>query len=260
MGGRGSSSIAAASGNAGGTPLSMQMTANVQKPTTPSGHVLADLATMNDDELHDFLIGVQKIETPDWLNTHHTQRMVYGLGMNDLPETVSHSEFQKLVANGATPIYRTVNDTTIGGITWTGHDMLDQIQYGSETYLGDGRIGDGLYFSDSFSGSKLYGYYGSKSPTIQAVLSPNARVISDTALRMKYDAFIKTHPRARRALGFAAKHSSRGWQNSYSQFALIMGYNVIKQFNTHRSDAPNGREYYYNVIDRSALIVTDKRR
>ena len=36
-----------------------------------------------------------------------------------------------------------------------------------------------------------------------------------------------------------------------SQFALIKGYNVVKEYQ-------GGGETYYNVIDRSALIVSDK--
>ena len=87
--------------------------------------------------------------------------------------------------------------------------------------------------------------------TIQGILSPNAKVISKQQLSNEYDQYIKTHPQTRKALGFSAQRGSKGWKNSLSQFALIRGYNVI-------SEKQWGNETYYNVIDRSALIVSDK--
>jgi hypothetical protein len=175
--------------------------------------------------------------------------MVYGIGLNDKPQVVPDAQLQQMIKNGATPIWRSVNDTTLSdGVTvMRGTDMLDQIRYGDLTYLGDGRIGDGLYFSDDLRGSKSYGRNG----TIQGVLSSNAKVVDSRQLRSEYDQFIKSHPRTRRALGFAAKRGSAYWKNSMSQFALIRGYNVIREYT-------GGGEYYYNVINRNALIVSDK--
>lgn len=237
MGGRGGTSgITAAPAPTAAAPM-----------TTPSGHTLAEVQAMDDKELHDFLIDVYNVDTPDFLNTHHTQKMVYGLGLNDEPQVVSDAQLQQMIKAGATPIYRSVDDTTLpGSVVMTGGDMLDQLRHGDLTYLGDGRLGDGLYFSDSRSGSKMYGH-----TTIQGILSPNAKVISKQQLSNEYDQYIKTHPQTRKALGFSAQRGSKGWRNSLSQFALIRGYNVI-------SEKQWGNETYYNVIDRSALIVSDK--
>jgi hypothetical protein len=211
---------------------------------TPMGVTLTDVQTMDDKQLHDFLINVQNVDTPDFLNTHHTQKMVYGLGMNDLPQVVPDAQLQKLISNGAKPIYRSVNGATLkGGVSMTASDIQDVTRYGDLTYLGNGIYGDGLYFSNNLRGSKGYG-----STTMQGVLSPNAKTISDRQLKNEYDSFIKTHPRTRKALGFSRSKSTT---NSMSQFALIKGYSVITH--TH-SDG----EVYYNVISRSALIVSDK--
>lgn len=56
-------------------------------------------------------------------------------------------------------------------------------------------------------------------------------------------------PRTRRALGFAKAHST---SDSMSQFALLMGYNVI-------TTKVGYNETYYTVIDRSALIMSKTR-
>ena len=220
--------------------------AAVQPMTTPSGHTLAEVQGMDDKQLHDFLIDVYNVDTPDFLNTHHTQKMVYGLGLNDKPQVVPDAQLQQMIKSGAQPIYRSVDDVTLpGSIRLTGADMHDMLRSGDLTYLGNGVYGDGLYFSSDLRGSKGYG-----NTTIQGVLSPNARTITERQLRNEYDSFIKTHPQTRKALGFSAKRGS-SWKNSLSQFALIRGYNVITY--THYDG-----ETYYNVIDRSALIVSDK--
>lgn len=214
---------------------------------TPSGFTLDDVQQMDDKGLHDFLISVDKTDMPAFLNTHHLQKMVYALGMNQTPEIVSDAQMQQLVSNGATAIYRTVNDTSVNGIAFTADDVCDMITDGDVTYLGNGIHGDGLYFSDSLSGSKMYGHSGSK--TVGAVFNSKAKMISESALKFKYDQFIKTHPQTRKALGFAKVRSSH---DSMSQFALTQGYNVI-------TTRQSGSETYYTVLDRSVLTMSRKR-
>lgn len=208
----------------------------------PSGVTVNDLAKMDDQALRDFLFGVDKVDIPDFLNSHHLQKMVYALGLNDKPEIVSDAQLRKLIANGATPVYRTVNDTRVSGIDFTASDICDMMIDGDLTYHGNGVHGDGLYFSDSLSGSRIYG--NSSRKTMTGVLNGNARVVSESRLRSEYDSFIKTHPQTRKALGFAKTKSSH---DSMSQFALIRGYNVITY---------GGGETYYTVLDRKALTMT----
>lgn len=152
----------------------------------------------------------------------------------------------------AVPIYRTVNDSDddVQGISMTSDDICDMMTDGSLSYVGRGVHGDGLYFSDSKRGSKLYGNPGQNPKTLRAVLNPaKARAISESSLQSAYDAFVKSHPRTRRALGFAKAHST---SDSMSQFALLMGYNVI-------TTKVGYNETYYTVIDRSALIMSKTR-
>jgi hypothetical protein len=241
MGGRGSSYQAA-------PPIPPVPPAPPPPPTpqaSPSGRTQADLQTMSDQELHDFLIAADKIDIPDFLNSDtHLQKMTYALGLNDPPTIVSDAQLQQLIRNGATPIYRTVNDTKIHGVPFTSKDICDMMLEGDLTYHGNGIHGDGLYFSNSFSGSRSYGYGNYK--TMTGVLNSNARIVSETKLRSEYDAFVKSHPATRRALGFAKSRSSH---DSMSQFALIRGYNVIVS-------NVGGGENYYTVLDRRALTMT----
>lgn len=222
-------------------------TQTVAATATPSGVTLAEVQQMSDQELHDFLINVYKTDIPDFLNKVHLQKMIYALNLNAAPEIVDQKTFDNLVKQGNTPIYRTVNDTTVNGIRFTADDICDMMTDGDTTFVGNGIHGDGLYFSNSLSGSKAYGHSSSK--TVGAVLNSSAKIISESALRQQYNTFIKTHPQTRKALGFARSKSSN---DSMSQFALIQGYNVI-------SSPQGGGEMYYTVIDRSALTMTRKR-
>lgn len=214
---------------------------------TPSGFTLADVQKMDDKSLHDFLIDVDKTDMPAFLNDIHLQKMIYALGMNEPPEIVSDTQMQKLINNGAVPIYRTVNDTSVSGIPFTSKDICDMLLEGDTTYVGNGVHGDGLYFSDNLNRSRgVYG--GATAKTMTGVLNAKAKVISEASLKAKYDSFIKNHPQTRKALGFARDHGS-SWKNSLSQFALTQGYNVISYKNY-------SNETYYTVLDRSVLTMT----
>lgn len=233
-------------------PQSPQPPDPLQSAAAPSNVKQADLANMSDQELHDFLIEANKTDIPDFLNQNHLQHMLYALGMNDKPEIVSQQEFDDMTVNapfgsGLPVLYRTVNDTTVSGVAFTSDDCCDMLTDGDLTFTGNGIHGDGLYFSDSLSGSKAYGDHTAR--TVGAVLNSKARPITESNLRKEYDSFVKSHPQTRKALGFARANSTH---DSMSQFALIRGYNVIvsKQYSG---------ENYYTVLDRSALTMTRKR-
>lgn len=90
---------------------------------------------------------------------------------------------------------------------------------------------------------------GSMTPQPQINPAPQAMPAPAVAVQSAYDTFVKSHPRTRRALGFAKAHST---SDSMSQFALLMGYNVI-------TTKVGYNETYYTVIDRSALIMSKTR-
>lgn len=255
MGGRGASYSRGASV----APQAVQQPAPQLQPDplnsgpAPTGVTQAALANMSDQELHDFLIDVNKTDVPSFLNQIHLQRMLYAMGMNDKPEIVSQQEFDDMTVNapfgsGMKMLYRTVNDTTVNGVRFTSDDCCDMLTDGDLTFVGNGIHGDGLYFSDDLSGSKAYGNHTAK--TVAAVFNSKARVVDEKKLQKEYDSFVKTHPQTRKALGFARSKSSH---DSLSQFALIRGYNVIS------SKQGYSGETYYTVIDRGALTMTRKR-
>lgn len=232
---------------------------------TPSGYTVDDFRNLSDDDLVQFMDSVRRSkmtdDMPDFLNkVSNSQRLVYALGMNDTPQVVDDKTFQQLVNAGATPLYRSVNDQvydwhrnnragTAISDTIPATDQLDMIAYGDTSYMGNGVAGDGLYFSDSLPGSKAYG-----NTTIKAVINPNtARSISIENLRKEYDTYMSQHRyRVRKAFKEAASQSYHG--NSYTQFAIMRGYNII----TRDVSGWSRKETYYTVIDRSALIVSDK--
>lgn len=246
MGGRGSRS--GMSGAGGGVGGGIGAGGAPAPQATPSGLTLADVQKMDDQQLHDFLINVDKTDIPAFLNNVHLQKMLYALGMNDKPEIVDSATMKKLTSGPNAPemIYRTVNSATINGTSLSAKDICDTITDGDLTYVGKGIYGDGLYFSNDLSGSKAYGY-GGDTRTVGAILNSKAKIITKNQLNSLYDNFVKTHPESQKALGFARSKSGRN--NSLSQFALVMGYNVIV--------TPQSRgENYYTVIDRSALTMT----
>lgn len=214
----------------------------------PLGVSLAEVQAMSDQELHDFLINVYHTDIPDFLNDVHLQKMIYSLGLNDGPEIVSQQEFDNMVSAGNEVIYRTVNPTTVNGVSFSANDICDMLTDGDVTYVGVGVHGDGLYFSNDLRGSKAYGY-SSQAKTVGAVFNGKARIITEGRLRSQYDAFVKTHPQTQKALGYAR---SKSYHDSMSQFALIQGYNVIVSQQTSTED-------YYTVLDRSVLTMTRKR-
>jgi len=92
------------------------------------------------------------------------------------------------------------------------------------------------------TGGSSTGYGGT---TANAVLNPNtARIISDSALANKAQAFAQSHPKFASAVG-------RFSNSTMSIYALAMGYNVITD---HSGGARPKSGDYYNIIDRSALV------
>ena len=55
----------------------------------PTGVTQAALANMSDQELHDFLIDVNKTDIPSFLSDLHLQRMLYAMGMKSSIKTRS---------------------------------------------------------------------------------------------------------------------------------------------------------------------------
>lgn len=208
---------------------------------TESGITLADVQKMNDQELHDILLAITKQDLPDYLMANNQQRFVYALGINGKPIVEDDATFAKN-SKGQTVIFNAQSTANLSGYTLTADEIHDFIKYGDDTLQQNGIHGNGLYFTNQAASSG----YGNKQSA--ARFNPaTAKIITETQLKREYDSWIQTHPLSRKALG-AMKYKGNGYgNNSYSQFAMIRGYNVI-QSTQHGAT--------YAVLDRSALIYS----
>ena len=209
---------------------------------TESGITLADVQQMSDKELHDILLAITKQDLPDYLMPNNQQRFVYALGLNQKPIVEDDATFA-LNAKGKEVIYNAQSQANLSGYTLTGDDIHDFIKYGDDTLQQNGIHGNGLYFTPSQGASSSYGNRMSA-----ARLNPaTAKIITESQLKREYDNWIQSRPQTRKALGYMARNGNGYGDNTYSQFAMLRGYNVI-QSTQHGTT--------YTVLDRSALIYS----
>lgn len=131
-------------------------------------------------------------------------------------------------------------------------DIQEQTLYGDLTRIGAGRMGDGFYFADSKSNSLAYGHnYGDvkKTAYVKAIVNKSKmRVITESKLKSLYQNEVNSSSKLGKALRKAARNNPP-WGNAMTEFALHLGYNVVK------STSGDG---YFNIIDRSVLTMSDK--
>lgn len=161
------------------------------------------------------------------------------LDFNDKPQVVDTDALNLLAGQGWVQIYRTVN--TAGGIT--AKDMIDNIRFADNYFIGTGGYGQGLYHSDALSGSLAYSHFGasaaqnpndSRVEYVRVAISPDARWIDHTRLY----SLINAHPEL------------YGLDEGIA--AAILGYDVITI-----GKFGSGTDTYYNVINRGVLAIED---
>lgn len=185
---------------------------------------LDELKNMSMGQIKDFMqenfVGFRYKINP-FLNAGSGEQFVaQALGINEKPRVVSEKEFTKLTNRMMIPIYRGVEPDKKLGLSRK--DIVDDFKYGDKTYYGNGVYGDGIYFSNERFTAESYAG-GHKKDIICAVLDPEkVRIIDESKLE-------GTFP---------------------SIEALQRGANVI------RVKRKNG-EVFYNVLDRSVLIVKE---
>ena len=160
------------------------------------------------------------------------QKLVENLGLNGQTTVLSEADFNKYCAQtGATKLFR----------GWSGQNAVDRFKQSPNSHIGNGINGDGYYFSTDIGTAKGYGAVGMK-----AALSPNARVVSITAVRQQ---IANSSPKLRSALSKAGSYGTRtyGSNQGDAQMALKMGYNVI--------DAG----WAVIPLTRDAIVVSDKK-
>lgn len=196
---------------------------------------------------------------PQILNSNSKyQRFVTAMGLNEKPTAVSRDEFDKMLKDSEYPeMFRSVKNA---GDTDEAFDVkgnreqrgkyirraiMNDLLYGEKQFIGHGVYGDGLYFSTK----PTYGIYGEfigteeeaieRKVMVRAAIKPGTKVIA-------YDDIPK----------LAEKLGLSGFDEA--AVARIAGYKVIK---AGRAKGLGGRdlfdEEYYNVIDRSCLVIED---
>lgn len=178
------------------------------------------------------------------------QKYVKVMGLNDKPETMSKQDFQAYITdNKDLPVlYRAVTDAgptgMVGGVTrgkYLRRGILNDLMYGSQQYIGDGVYGDGLYFSTQPTHGSYGSFSGSKETAIDRKYMIQATFKSGTK-KILWDDLQK----------LMGEYRDKGYNiGDPSSFARSLGYQVIQ---CHRDGAD---EIYYNILDRSALVVQD---
>lgn len=178
------------------------------------------------------------------------QKYVKVMGLNDKPETMSKQDFQAYIAeNKDLPVlYRAVTDAgptgTANNVTrgkYLRRGILNDLMYGSQQYIGDGVYGDGLYFSTQPTHGSYGKFSGSKETAIDRKYMIQATFKSG-AKKILWDDL-------RKLMG---EYKKKGYNvGDPSSFARSLGYQIIQC----HSDGTG--EIYYNILDRSALVIQD---
>ena len=276
MGGRGTSSQSRGSATVTGVPRGRQapqmQTAQPQAPQqqvqpaptpavlppAPMQTSLDQLSKMNDSQVLNVLKTAEKADLPNHLKDRYdpTQQLIYTIGLNAPPTIMDKQAFDAFRhANGipssqimAREVGAGKYKTTAGTTRNLTSQQIAQM-WTSDPYnyiggkLGGQALGAGAYFD--MNGGKGTGYASGGTKTA-AILNPQtAKVVTTRTLMQQAQKWAQSHPRANAQLQRMARKSQASFGNSqYSLYAAVLGYNVITSGGS-----------YYNVIDRSAVIV-----
>ena len=155
---------------------------------------------------------IQKQTNDPWaFHDNEQQKLLQALNITGRPTVVSEADFNKYVQQtGSTVLYR----------GWSGQNAVDRFKNSPNNHIGNGINGDGYYFAPDIGTAKTYGVVGTK-----AALSPNARVISATAVKM---AIASASPKLHSSLSKTdGKVRTFGGNGGMAQMAIKMGYNTI---------------------------------
>lgn len=263
MGGRGASSSAGLTGtNAGAATVIMgalnmalgngggvqNQAPNAQNTPVVQGAVTL-LSQMSDSQLATLYNQSKRVDMPNHLNdvNNDVQKFVFAAGLNAKPQVLDQASFNQYLQDNNIPrsniLSRSVGgaDYTVNGtrIRLSPAQVTALIRDGQLNYVGGKRggalYGYGTYFD--MNGGKNTGY--ANGATTIGVLSKTAKPITLNSLQTKTASWAKSHPQFARAVGSFTRDNA-------SIYALAQGYNII-----------TSGSGYYNVIDRSALVMLD---
>lgn len=189
------------------------------------------------------------------------QRFVTTMGLNEKPTTVNHDEFDEMLKDSEYPeVFRAVANA---GDTGEAFDVkgrreqrgkyirraiMNDLLYGEKQFIGNGIYGDGLYFSTKPTHDSYGGVKGTKDEAIERKFMVRAAIKPGTKVIAYHDI-----PALKKKLGL------EGIPNiDLSTVARLAGYKVIKAgMASGLGSASANAEEYYNIIDRSCLVVED---
>ena len=183
----------------------------------------------DDDKTANFLAGTDRnidLNDPQYADGYGyhdlpLNRLLLRTGVVGQPIVLDDNDFQALVQQtGAQVVYR----------GWSGKPAIDRFMNATHNHVGNGRIGDGYYFSPdlntavTFSGSMSLG----NGEITQMVLNPlKAKAVDLSTLRTMMG---RASPKLQSSLqkaGTLGSGRTYGTNIGEMQYALKMGYNVI---------------------------------
>lgn len=199
---------------------------------------------MTDDQKADVIAQANKTAVPIFLADNATQRVLYGLKLNDKPTLVDDDVLDKMPGRS---LYRTVNATNDvqNRIKYSADEIAAQVIKGSVTRVSDSggsAHGRGIYFADSYTDSASYGRTRGdikSTAVVRAKLNSNARTITERAASAGATREIASGTKLGKALTIMDSRD-RG-----SVWALAKGYNVVET-----------SVGYYVVLNRTALTAS----
>ena len=216
-------------------------------PLNEQGITIDQVRQMDDDNMSKFVLATLQQDLPDYLMSNNTQKFVYAVNANEKPLVEDTATFLKNTPQNQR-IYNAQNGTDVNingqyAFHLTGNDIHDYLKFGDDTLIQNGVYGNGIYFSNSQSGSASYG-------GVQSVARLNpatVKSVSFSQLRNEYQQWSQKMPKTAQALQKHATTNKGYGANAYSQFAMLKGYNVVYE-------NVGGGQNYYVVINRNALV------
>lgn len=162
-------------------------------------------------------------------------KLLLRLGVGKGATVLSDSDFDKYVQqSGQQVMYR----------GWSNKSAADRFVNTTHNHVGNGRYGDGYYFTPDKGTAKVYSGDGTVT---KIALSPKARVISYRDLVSKMSQSSSKLQNALAKTGTGGSGRTYGSNKGEAQFALKLGYNVI--------DVGSG--YLYGITN-DAFVVSKK--
>jgi SPP1 gp7 family putative phage head morphogenesis protein len=171
------------------------------------------------------------------------------------PRVVGADEFEKIVSQGASPVYRGMGAETLEEVD----EYVDRLLDSDDPFIGRGFFGDGTYFAsdrgiaERFAESSASGDITFKfGEVIDGVIDPNARVMDIEELWRLRNEYVESMP--------YHGELAQAYEDDIGLFATSIGVDVIENKNPMIGYTPDGqRRYapgsYYTVLNRSALIL-----